>query len=329
MIEAIDLCKEYKVTVREKGMKGMLKSFVMPENKIVSAVNHITMHIEEGELVGYIGPNGSGKSTTIKLLSGILEPTQGSVKVAGCIPSKQRIQNAQNIGVVFGQRTQLWWDLPVQETFDLLQRIYDIPKTQYRQNVEEFVELLDLKEILNKPVRQLSLGQRMRAEFAAALLHNPKVLFLDEPTIGLDVTAKHHIWEFIQKINSLHHVTILLTSHDMQDIETLAKRLIVINHGEMIFDGTLEALKTRYVKQHHITFTVEKEGQGLVEFPELGNAVKAKWEGNMIEVVYSPDLSSAQVVSAVMERFSVQELNMEGAHIDDIVMEVYHESQKV
>lgn len=246
MISATMLCKDYQVVVRDKGLTGMIKSYFKPQKTIVHAVRNITMEIPEGQLVGYIGPNGSGKSTTIKMLSGILEPTGGRVEVAGLVPSRNRKQNAYNIGVVFGQRTQLWWDLPVQETFDLLKKIYSIPEETYRSNVDEFIDILDLKDILAKPVRQLSLGQRMRAEFAAALLHDPKVLFLDEPTIGLDVTAKYRIRDFIKKMHQERKVTVLLTSHDMQDIETLSDRLIVINHGEMIYDGTVNALKERF-----------------------------------------------------------------------------------
>ena len=326
IITTNNLCKDYKVIKRNPGLRGMMQSFLHPNISLVHAVAHLNLAILRGELVGYIGPNGSGKSTTIKMLAGILEPSSGEIEVAGLIPSKNRIENARNIGVVFGQRTQLWWDLPVQETFELLRRIYEIPDSVYRENVAQFKELLDLKGILDKPVRQLSLGQRMRAEFAAALLHNPKILFLDEPTIGLDVSVKHKIWEFIQTINKERQVTMLLTSHDMQDIEALSNRLIVINQGTLIFDGTVEELKSRYIKNKRIRFFVERTLSGTIQIDDLPNSAVAHGEGSELLVTYPQDISSTKIVSAVMGKFDVLDMKLETGNIDDVVMEVYHDA---
>ena len=246
MIEATNLCKDYVVQLKGKGLAGMAKALVKSEKKIVHAVQDINLSIAEGELVGYIGPNGAGKSTTIKMLTGILQPTSGNVSVCGIEPAKNRIRNALNIGAVFGQKTQLFWDLPVRETFGLLKRMYQIDDHVYRRNLDDYMSFLEMGSFADQPVRQLSLGQRMRAEIAASLLHDPKVLFLDEPTIGLDIAVKIKMREFIQKINQDRHVTVLLTTHDLSDIESLARRIIVINHGMLGFDGTIEALAEKY-----------------------------------------------------------------------------------
>ena len=243
MIEFHDICKTYRVARRESGLGNAVKSLFKREYDTINAINHISFTINDGEMVGYIGPNGAGKSSTIKILSGILTPDSGTCLVNGQVPWKDRKEYVRQIGVVFGQRSQLWWDIPVIDSFELLQEIYSIPTPQYRNKLEELTQLLHLEEILKTPTRQLSLGQRMRCEIAASLLHNPKLLFLDEPTIGLDAVSKLAVRDFIKKMNEEHKTTVILTTHDMQDIEAITKRVILIGKGQKLMDGTLEDLR--------------------------------------------------------------------------------------
>ena len=243
MIEFHDICKSYRVARREAGLHHAVKSIFKREYSVLEAINHISFSIEEGEMVGYIGPNGAGKSTTIKILSGILTPDSGTCVVDGYVPWKDRKEYVRQIGVVFGQRSQLWWDIPVMESFELLRAIYSIPVFRYRGRLEELTELLHLEELLKTPTRQLSLGQRMRCEIAASLLHDPRLLFLDEPTIGLDAVSKVAVRDFIRKLNEEHKTTVILTTHDMQDIEAIARRVILIGKGQKLMDGTLEELR--------------------------------------------------------------------------------------
>ncbi len=243
MITMENVCKSYKVAKRNAGFGEACKALFHREYEVIHALKDISFTIREGEMVGYIGPNGAGKSSTIKILSGILTPDRGTVLVDGRIPYKDRIDHVRQIGVVFGQRSQLWWDVPVIDSFELLKDIYSISNSTYNNNLEELTELLELKELLRSPARQLSLGQRMRCEIAASLLHSPKILFLDEPTIGLDAVSKIAVREFIKKQNELHNTTVILTTHDMQDIEALSKRIILIGKGSILLDGTLEDIK--------------------------------------------------------------------------------------
>ena len=242
-IEVENITKNFRVVQKKSGLKESFKSLFKREYKTVEAVKDISFKVNKGEIVGYIGPNGAGKSTTIKMLSGILTPTTGICKISGMIPWENRKEYVKKIGVVFGQRSQLWWDIPAEDTFDLLKDIYDIDDKKYYQVKEELIEKLNLKDIIHVPVRQLSLGQRMRCEIAASLLHSPKILFLDEPTIGLDAVSKIAVREFIKKQNELHNTTVILTTHDMQDIEALSKRIILIGKGSILLDGTLEDIK--------------------------------------------------------------------------------------
>lgn len=243
MITMENICKSYKVAKRDAGFKEALKSLLHKEYEQIHALDNISFTIQDGEMVGYIGPNGAGKSSTIKILSGILTPDSGSCVIDGRIPWKDRINHVRQIGVVFGQRSQLWWDVPVIDSFELLKDIYSISDQTYRDSLEELVELLNLTELLRTPTRQLSLGQRMRCEIAASLLHRPKILFLDEPTIGLDAVSKLAVREFILKLNQTHKTTVILTTHDMQDIEALTKRIILIGKGHILMDGSLEDIK--------------------------------------------------------------------------------------
>lgn len=243
MIQVEHICKSYRVAKRDAGMAQAWKSLFHREYETIEALSDVSFSIQDGEMVGYIGPNGAGKSSTIKILSGILTPESGSCVIDGRVPWKDRVHHVQNIGVVFGQKTQLWWDVPVADSFALLKDIYSIPNETYKQNLEELTELLDLKELLRTPARQLSLGQRMRCEIAASLLHSPKLLFLDEPTIGLDAVSKLAVREFIRKQNKLHGTTVILTTHDMQDIEALTDRIILIGKGRILLDGDMEQIK--------------------------------------------------------------------------------------
>ena len=243
MITMEHVCKSYKIAKRNAGFGEALKALFHREYEVIRALDNVTFTIGDGEMVGYIGPNGAGKSSTIKILSGILTPDSGTVLVDGRIPHKNRIRHVREIGVVFGQRSQLWWDVPVIDSFELLKDIYSIPDSQYRQSLEELTELLNLKELLRSPTRQLSLGQRMRCEIAASLLHRPRILFLDEPTIGLDAVSKLAVRDFILQQNQNHKTTVILTTHDMQDIEALTSRIILIGKGRLLLDGTIDDIK--------------------------------------------------------------------------------------
>ncbi|MCI9327998.1 MAG: ATP-binding cassette domain-containing protein [Lachnospiraceae bacterium] len=243
MIMMEQVCKSYRIARRNAGFKEACKSLFHREYEVIAALNDVSFTINDKEMVGYIGPNGAGKSSTIKILSGILTPDSGTVLVDGRIPCKDRIEHVRQIGVVFGQRSQLWWDVPVIDSFELLKDIYSISQSTYRRSLEELTQLLNLEELLRTPARQLSLGQRMRCEIAASLLHRPRILFLDEPTIGLDAVSKLAVRDFILKQNKTHGTTVILTTHDMQDIEALASRIILIGKGRILMDGSLSDIK--------------------------------------------------------------------------------------
>ena len=324
VIQATGLTKDYIINLKGKGLKGMAKSLFRSEKKTVHAVQDVDLTMDEGELVGYIGPNGAGKSTTIKMLSGILAPTAGTVRVCGIDPQKRRIQNALNIGAVFGQKTQLWWDLPVRETFELLRRMYNIPADRYKKNVDEFMDFLDMGPFADQAVRQLSLGQRMRAEIAASLLHDPKVLFLDEPTIGLDVNVKVAVRDFVRKINKERGVTILLTTHDLQDIEELARRIVVINHGQVGFDGSQAQLAERYADgKRSVSFTLQQEVSQIVLPEGLAGHCTLQQEGLHVKVVHDSRVSPSDLIVALVQRYRLTDIDIKGPQIEDVVMEVY------
>ena len=257
MITMEHVCKSYKIAKRNAGFKEACKALFRRETEEIQALSDVSFQIDDGEMVGYIGPNGAGKSSTIKILSGILVPDAGKCIIDGRSPWKDRVEHVRQIGVVFGQRSQLWWDIPVIDSFELLKEIYSIATPDYKHTLEELTELLQLQELLRTPTRQLSLGQRMRCEIAASLLHNPKLLFLDEPTIGLDAVSKLAVREFIKKQNAEHRTTVILTTHDMQDIEAIANRVILIGKGRILLDGTLEDMR-KTVEETSVTVDEEK-----------------------------------------------------------------------
>ena len=257
MIEVEGLKKYYKIAKRDKGLMQTMRGLFKRKYEIRKAVDDISFQIKKGEIVGFIGPNGAGKSTTIKMLSGILYPDEGKLGVSGFVPYKQRKQYVKNIGVVFGQKTQLNWDLPLIESFELMKFIYKIPQKKYEENLHKFVKLLDMEDFINQPVRQLSLGQRMRGDIVAALLHSPEVVFFDEPTIGLDVVAKEKIRDFIKYMNKTEQTTIIFTTHDMQDIEKVCDRLIIIDSGKKVYDGSIDEIKTKYAYSKAVEMLLE------------------------------------------------------------------------
>ena len=324
IIEVKGLRKEFRVARRKEGPFAALRTLFSREFDTKVAVNDVSFTIEPGELVGYIGPNGAGKSTTIKMLTGILVPTAGEVRVRGLVPYQRRVENARQIGVVFGQRTQLWWDLPTVESFELLRHIYKVPVERYRQNMDLYRDLLGLDEFLSTPVRQLSLGQRMRADLAAALLHDPEIVYLDEPTIGLDVVAKERIREFIRTINRERGVTVILTTHDMQDIEKICARMILIDHGRVVYDGPLAQIKERFGK--HRTLVADLEPNGAVADIEVEGAELVRREGSRIWLRFNRDeLSASELITRVSTRFPIRDLTVEEPEIEGIIARIYQE----
>lgn len=320
MIHVEHLTKHYQRTKRREGLFGSLLTLVNAEYETVRAVNDISFDVAEGELVGYIGPNGAGKSTSIKMLCGILVPTGGKVEVNGLVPHKHRMANARQIGAVFGQKTQLWWDVPVIESLRLFRDIYKVPEAQYKRNLELFNELLDLHEFSDAPVRQLSLGQRMRADLAAALLHNPRLLFLDEPMIGVDVVVKERLRHFIQQVNRDQKVTVLLTTHDMVDIEKVCSRIMIIDHGQIVYDGGLDQIRERYGTTR--TLVVEFE-ESVPDF-EAPHAKLTKTEGKRKWFAFNRvETSPSALIAYISTRFPVADLAVEEPEIEEIVRTVY------
>ena len=298
---------------------GLTRTFKVRGRPPVEAVKDLTFAVDPGEMVGYIGPNGAGKSTTIKMLTGILVPTSGSIRVAGVDPSRRRTQLARRIGVVFGQRTTLWWDLPLRDSFELLQKIYRTDPARHRANLAEFVELLGLGDLLLTPVRQLSLGQRMRGDIAAALLHDPEILYLDEPTIGLDVVSKGRLRDFLRTLNAERGTTLLLTTHDLQDIEALCRRVLVIDHGTTVYDGTLAGLHRQGGSTRTLVVDLVDEGPAI----EVPGATVRRGEGPRQWLSFPADASAAPVVSAVVGAYDVADLSVQEPDIEDVIRELY------
>ncbi|WP_058304265.1 ABC transporter ATP-binding protein [Gorillibacterium timonense] len=319
-IQIQELVKEYRVSVRSKGIAGAVKSLLIPEFKHVRAVDGISFAIEKGETVGFIGPNGAGKSTTVKMLTGILSPTSGSIEVCGMNPEKERKRIAARMGVVFGQKTQLWWDLPVLDTYELLKHIYKIPKPVYMRNLDMFSELLGLQDFIKTPVRQLSLGQKMRADIAAALLHDPEIIFFDEPTIGLDVVAKEKIREFLRYVNREKQTTMLFTTHDMDDIEQTCKRLIIIDHGSKIYDGSMDAIKAAYGKERILAVEFAEKVEPL-SYPGVETVDR---QGSKLWLKFRKDeIQVSQLINRLSQSYSIVDLTVQEPDIEALIREIY------
>jgi ABC-2 type transport system ATP-binding protein len=317
-----NLQKHFRMSQHTAGFFGELRALIHPHYQLIRAVDGVSFSIDSGEIVGYLGPNGAGKSTTIKMLTGLLVPSGGNINVNGYIPWRDRARYVANIGAVFGTRTTLWWDLPVIETLELLQYIYDIPKKRYNQNLDEFRDLLDLDTFLDTPVRSLSLGQRMRADLCAALLHDPRLVFLDEPTVGLDVVAKERIRQFIQQINKQRGVTILLTTHDLSDVEKLCERVMIIDHGHLLFDGRLQELRQRFGGKRRL----------MVDFSEpypdysVSLASISKVEG--LRVTYEFErgrITASELIASISQRFRIQDLSVYEPSIEETIRRIYEE----
>ncbi|HMM41662.1 MAG TPA: ABC transporter ATP-binding protein [Thermomicrobiales bacterium] len=318
------LSRTFAVRRRRPGVGGALRGLVSRDTREVRAVDDVSFTVDAGEIVGYVGPNGAGKSTTIKMLTGILVPTAGEAIVAGLVPWRQRRELASRIGVVFGQRTQLWWDLPLVESLGLLRHIYRVPSGRFAENLAMFREILALDAFLDTPVRQLSLGQRMRGDLAAALLHDPAILYLDEPTIGLDIVAKARIREFLLEVNRERGVTVLLTTHDMSDIARLCRRMMIIDRGRLLYDGGIDAIRERYGVER--TLVVDLEQDASPEPICVPTAVEVRADGPRRWLRFRrDDTTAAALISAVTARYPVRDLTIEEPEIEGIVRRIYED----
>ena len=325
LISVSDLTKTFRSYRRREGLWGGIQNLFHREHQEMVAVDRVSFSIQRGEMVGYIGPNGAGKSTTIKMLTGILVPTSGEIVINGFVPWRQRASYVKTIGVVFGQRTQLWWDIAVIESFKLLRRIYDFSQRDFDERMEIFNQILGIRDYLNTPVRKLSLGERMRCDLAAALLHNPPLLFLDEPTIGLDVVAKDHIRQFLRAINQRYQTTVLLTTHDLDDIEELCRRILIIDHGHVLYDGPLALLKQKLLRTKQVKFavrdgeqaarlaTLSREGMELDRVDEL--TFRIRFDRSRI--------STADLIRQILAAVEVRDLLIEDEPIEEIVKRIY------
>jgi ABC-2 type transport system ATP-binding protein len=319
VISVDHLTKYYRVHQKEPGMKGSLKSLFNRKYYDAKAVDDISFSIQEGELIGFIGPNGAGKTTTLKCLSGLLYPTSGKVEVLGFTPFQRKHPFLRQISLVMGQKNQLWWDLPAIDSFLLNKEIYDIKDATYKRTLNELTELLEVNDILNVQVRKLSLGQRMKCELIAALIHNPKILFLDEPTIGLDVVMQQKLRDFIKEYNKRYNATILLTSHYMKDVEQLCERVVIIDHGKILYDGKLEDIVKKYVKNKTLTIIFEKP-VAKEKLEKLGDVMELDETKAVLSV---PREKSNHVASRLLEAFPVEDLNIEEANIEEIIRDVF------
>ena len=320
LIVTRELRKVFRSAKRSPGALGALRGLFAPVYEDRVAVAGVSMEIERGDLVGYIGPNGAGKSTTIKMLTGILVPSGGEIEVAGIVPYRKRRENARNIGVVFGQRTQLYWDLPLVDSFELLRAIYGIPIERYRRSLDAFVELLEMGDFLRTPVRQLSLGQRMRGDFAAAMLHEPPILYLDEPTIGLDVVAKEAIRTFVERVNREQGTTVILTTHDLADVERLCRRIVLIDRGRIIFDGPIERIKNEYGRERTLVVRFTEPTSA----PAIPGARLEASDGITARFVFDRASQRAdRLVREVSERYSVEDIAIEEPELEGIIRHIY------
>lgn len=321
MIKLQDVNKTFKIVKRKSGFGRAVKALLSREQEKIHALNNISFTINDGEMIGYIGPNGAGKSTTIKIMCGILTPDSGQCEINGRIPWRDRIAHVRDIGVVFGQRSQLWWDVPVCDSFDLIRDIYKVEERHYKQNLDELVTLLDLSEILKTPTRSLSLGQRMRCELAASLLHNPKILFLDEPTIGLDAISKIAVRQFIKKLNAERGTTVILTTHDMQDIEALAERILLIGNGRILLDGSLQELKKRSSERKTIVFDYTGKSPNLCE----GMNFIEEREGRLVIGLEPSACSVSDAIAHVSAQVEILDISVAGISAEEMVARLYKE----
>ncbi len=319
LVRAQGLVKEFRRVKRVAGRLGGLRTFLSREADVIRAVDDVSFDIQSGELVGYLGPNGAGKSTTIKMLTGILTPTAGTVSVAGNDPSRERRANALSIGVVFGQRSQLWWDLPLRESFRAVRDLYGVPTREGDQRLHELVELLEMDEFLDAPVRQLSLGQRMRGDLAAAMLYQPRLLYLDEPTVGLDVVAKRRIREFVAHVNAERGTTVVLTTHDLEDVEQLCRRIVLIDHGRVLYDGALTDLMTRYAPHRDLVVTLAEPEDVAIE-----GAEQVAREGPVVTLRFRSDrVKAPQIIAAVTAAHAVVDLSVVEPRLESVIDHIY------
>ena len=319
-IEVKNISKDFKVNKRSAGIPGMIANMFVPKFEIKKAVNDLSFTIEKGEMVGFIGPNGAGKSSTIKMLSGILCPDSGSISVAGYIPYKQRKAYVGNIGVVFGQKSQLQWDLPVIDSFELLRAIYRIPEEKYKRNLERFTEMLDMKSFINQPVRQLSLGQRMRSDIVASLLHSPEIVFFDEPTIGVDIIGKETIRSFIKELNEQDKVTMIFTTHDMQDIEQTCKRIIIIDKGSLMYDGSLQEIRSRYGTTRRLIAEFNEE----TAVAPIKNVIIEDLKDRKTSFTFDNNIVDVnKLMHEVLEKYSVHDVTVAEPEIESIIQKMY------
>lgn len=331
MIHIENLKKEFKKTIKEPGLKGSIKSLFNPKVEIVTAVNDISFHVPKGEILGFIGPNGAGKSTVIKMLTGILTPTSGRCEINGQVPYENRKKYVKEIGVVFGQRTQLWWDLALRETYAVLKEIYQVPDKEYKERMAFLNEVLDLDSFITSPVRTLSLGQRMRADIAASMLHNPKVLFLDEPTIGLDVVVKDNIRKAIQKINAEEGTTVILTTHDLSDIELLCNRIVMIDKGNLVYDGQINELKHKYGQMRELCFELkDRTHMSKLNYAEkfslYGDDLSIENDGVLAKIRFNSQKVSVQdMLKYTLGNVNVSDINVKDADIEEIIRRLYKE----
>lgn len=322
MIHVENLQKHFTISKHRRGLLGSFRSLAARDYSLVRAVDTISFEVQKGELVGYLGPNGAGKSTTIKMLTGLLVPTSGRLEVNGYVPWRERQRYVARIGAVFGQRTTLWWDLPVIESLDLLQHIYRIPATRFTQNLAEFRTLLELDEFLNTPVRSLSLGQRMRADLCAAMLHDPDILFLDEPTIGLDVVAKERIRQFISHINREKETTVILTTHDLQDVEKLCNRVMIIDHGRLLFDGALSTLQDRFGGKRELVVDLAEAYESVT----VAGAEVSERVGQRVTYQFDRQtVSASDLIGRVSARYRIRDLSVREPQIEETIRRIYEE----
>lgn len=321
IIEFNNICKNFKISVKKKG--NVILNFFKREHKTIEALKNVSFDVEEGDIVGYIGPNGAGKSTTIKIMSGILNPTSGECKIMGYTPWKDRKQYVKNIGVVFGQRSQLWWDVPIIDSFELLKDIYKIPDKEYNETLTELTETLNLSELLNRPLRQLSLGQKMKCELAGSLIHRPKILFLDEPTIGLDAVTKLSVREFIKKINKKWGTTIILTTHDMSDIDALTNKIILIGRGQILYNGSFSAIKQKYdnVKLIDVEF---KQVYNKIEFDGY-EVVSHNQNMATLKNLPTTNFNTKDFINEISKKYEVVDFSVKPISVDEILAKLYTE----